>query len=175
MIRSDVEMILMSAFLERCVENTGWFKRNLRATAKKKRLSQMRSLGGVLSEGRELWCYTTTCNHTCEKWKIKFTVFIPNVSSLSRNPLVHLGSSLKDLHLLPGHLWTPPASCFYRHTWELAPILRPDLDANTPSFQNVFTKHSPTKAKCSQNGEKRDRTTTPRQLPEEKIHICMFK
>lgn len=96
MIRSDVEIIPMSTLLERCVENTEWFKRNFHVIAKekKKRLIQITSLGGVKEDTLCcLWRWKTMvlCYNNQLKWKLKLTAFIPNVSSLSRNLLVHQG------------------------------------------------------------------------------------
>lgn len=61
---------------------------------KKKRLIQITSLGGVKEDTLCcLWRWKTMvfCYNNQLKWKLKLTAFIPNVSSLSRNLLVHQG------------------------------------------------------------------------------------
>lgn len=70
MIRSDVEIIPMSTLLERCVENTEWFKRNFHVIAKEKKKDssklhhweELKKIRSVVFEGGKLWYFATITN-----------------------------------------------------------------------------------------------------------------
>lgn len=149
---------------------------------KKKRLIQITSLGGVKDMLCCIWRWKTIVlrYNNQFKWKLKLTALIPNVSSLSRNLLVHQGSSRcwRTRKAPSSASWTSP-----KPIWQ--PLLQAPLRSCTSVIfcqhtiipkhhHKTYTKKRKTKHFSIYRAERKEQEETiHRQLPY--IRVCLNK